>query len=89
MALKSGRPSEIKIEDQPRKFTREIKYSDGCRSIWTYDLDRQPNGPIEVEMIYPEGWDEKEAGKTEEKQYFNEKTGRYVAKFRAKQLGLI
>lgn len=85
--MSKGRPVEPTAETQPKQFTREIKYSDGCKSIWTYDLDRQPNGPIEVEMIYPEGWDEEI--RDEKKQYMNPATGRMVAYGRAKQLGLI
>lgn len=87
--MAAGRPPEIKTEDLPRKFEREVKYSDGCKSIWKYNLDTNPNGPYEVEMIYPEGWDEEEAGKSDTKQYLNPATGKYVAKGRARQLGLI
>ena len=49
-----GRPPKVIIEDLPRKFTREYKYSDGASSKWHYDLDKNPNGPLMVEMFYPE-----------------------------------
>ena len=91
MALKAGRPVEGKIEDLPRQFIREHKFSDGVIHKWHYDLDKSPYGPILVEMFYPDGYfeDEEEIKREENKQYFNPATGRYVAKFRAKQLGLI
>ena len=85
--MAKGRPVEPTTESQPRQFTREYKYSDGVTSKWHYDLDRSPNGPIEVELSYPEDWDKKE--KTDKKQYLNPTTGRYISKSRAKQLGII
>lgn len=40
------------IVDKPRKF--EIIFEDGDEgvSIWKYDLDKFPNGPISVENRY-------------------------------------
>lgn len=49
-----GRPPKIIIEDLPRKFTRTFKYIDKSYSEWHYDLDKNPNGPIMVEIFYPE-----------------------------------
>lgn len=86
---KRGRPTEQPIES-PRKFTRTYLNSDGTDEIWTYDLDKKPNGPILVEVIYPKGFKENNVKEKKEKEMFlNPATGRYVAKFRAKQLGLI
>jgi hypothetical protein len=37
--------------EKPRKF--EYVFEDEeCTSIWKYDLDKQPNGPISVENKY-------------------------------------
>lgn len=37
--------------EKPRKF--EYVFGDeDCTSIWKYDLDKQPNGPISVENKY-------------------------------------
>lgn len=49
-----GRPSKIIIEELPRKFIRTFRYRDSSYSEWHYDLDVNPNGPILVEMFYPE-----------------------------------
>jgi hypothetical protein len=35
----------------PRKFEYIFEDED-CTSIWKYDLDKQPNGPISVENKY-------------------------------------
>ncbi len=48
-----GRPPKLIIEDLPRKFVREVKFRDGCSQKWHYDLDKNPNGPLMVEMFYP------------------------------------
>lgn len=37
--------------EKPKKFEYIFKDED-CISIWKYDLDRQPNGPISVEHKY-------------------------------------
>ena len=41
------------VKDKPRKFEHIYKDDDGCESIWKYDLDKFPNGPISVENKYP------------------------------------
>lgn len=92
MALKAGRPSESKEEDQPRKFTRVSQDPDGYKQIWHYDLDASPNGPTMVEIFYPEGYFEEEQEenlpKTKRK-YLNPANGKMVAYTRAKELGII
>ena len=47
---------EPSIKDKPRKFEHIYKDDDGCESIWKYDLDKFPNGPISVENKYPAGY---------------------------------
>ena len=47
----SKNPSE-----KPRKFEIVYKDDDGSESIWKYDLDKFPNGPISVEHKYPAGY---------------------------------
>lgn len=37
--------------ERPTKFER-IYEDDDCVSIWKYDLNKQPNGPISVENKY-------------------------------------
>jgi hypothetical protein len=38
--------------ERPRKFEVVYKDDDGSESIWKYDLDKFPNGPISVENRY-------------------------------------
>ncbi len=47
---------EPSAKDKPRKFEHIYKDDDGCESIWKYDLDKFPNGPISVEHKYPAGY---------------------------------
>ncbi len=39
--------------DKPTKFEHVYKDDDGVESIWKYDLDKFPNGPISVENKFP------------------------------------
>lgn len=39
--------------DKPRKFQVVYKDEDGVESVWKYDLDKFPNGPISVENKFP------------------------------------
>jgi hypothetical protein len=94
--MKKGRPSSTDSvqTEPPHKFTREYKDHTGYRSVWTYDLDKNPNGPISVEQFYPKGSKE-EPDETDEsipktkRKYYNPKNGKLVAYTRAKELGLI
>jgi hypothetical protein len=43
---------EPTMRDKPRKFEHIYKDEDGSESIWKYDLDKFPNGPISVENKY-------------------------------------
>ena len=53
---KRGRPSisSTDLSLKPTKFTREFKDHTGHRSVWTYNLDKNPYGPVCVEEFYPE-----------------------------------
>jgi hypothetical protein len=42
-----------KLPDKPRKFQHIFKDADGVESVWKYDLDKFPNGPISVENKFP------------------------------------
>ena len=48
--------AEPNVKDKRRKFEHIYKDDDGCESIWKYDLDKFPNGPISVENKYPAGY---------------------------------
>lgn len=52
MAVKLSKETNSKT-DKPRKFEHIYTDDDGCESIWKYDLDKFPNGPISVENKYP------------------------------------
>jgi hypothetical protein len=45
------------LPEKPRKFEVVYKDDDGSESIWKYDLDKFPNGPISVENKFPAGYD--------------------------------
>ena len=49
-----GRPKEIQIEDQPRKFSRVYEDDDSIET-WKFDLDKFNRGPIEVDIKYKAG----------------------------------
>ena len=94
--MKRGRPKEAHVEptQAPSKFTREFTDKDGHRSVWTYDLNKSPNGPISVEVFYPKGAKEEfdptsDKIKKTKRMYYNEKNGKLVAYTRAKELGII
>jgi hypothetical protein len=90
---KVGRPKESKLEDNPKQFTREYTREDGKISIWTYDLDKSPNGPISVETKYPSGYkcdaDIEENLPISKRTFFNPETETFIGYSRAKQLGLV
>jgi hypothetical protein len=79
------------------KFQREFKNDDGTTEIWKYDLDKFSKGPIETIINYPKDWQSPIdiiKGKNKKlplskQQFLNPATGKTVAYFRAKQLGLI
>lgn len=96
--MKKGRPpvTHSPQTQPPSKFTREYKNHTGHRSVWTYDLNKNPNGPISVEQFYPKGSkQEVEIDETDEsipktkRKYINPKNGKLVAYTRAKELGII
>jgi hypothetical protein len=79
-----------------RKFTKEFTFSDGTKSIWKYNLDKYPNGPYEVEQIYPKDYqtveqkikkENKKVSKYDQK-FINPVNGRLISYYRAKSLGI-
>ena len=58
MEERRGRPAEIAPKESPRKYTRIFEYED-LTEVWTYDLDKRPNGPILVDIKYKNGVDKK------------------------------
>ena len=94
--MKKGRPPIVEsTQTSPtRKFTREFNDSSDTRSVWTYDLDKNSNGPISVEQFYIKGSKE-EPDETDisipktKRKYYNPKNGKLIAYTRAKELGLI
>lgn len=40
-----------KEQEKPTKFER-IYEDEDCKSIWKYDLKKQPYGPVSVEVTY-------------------------------------
>jgi len=79
-----------------RKFTKEFVHPDGTKSIWKYNLDKHPNGPYEVEQIYPKDYqtveqkikkENKKVSKYDQK-FINPVNGRTISYYRAKILGL-
>ena len=49
-----GRPKEIPIEPPKTKFTRV--YEDELTiETWKFDLNKNPNGPVEVDIKYKAG----------------------------------
>jgi hypothetical protein len=87
----------VEPQTAPTKFTREFVDEDGVKSVWSYDLNKFPNGPIDVDITYPKGSKHRDQILEEEnsklpltkRRYNNPATGKMVNYFRAKQLGLI
>lgn len=79
-----------------RKFNKEFTFSDGTKSIWKFNLDKFPNGPYEVEQVYPKDYisvedkfkkENKKVSKYQQK-FINPANGRTISYYRAKALGL-
>lgn len=96
-----GRPKSIETlttegVTQQRKFTREYVQKDGVKDIWTYDLDKNSNGPISVETVYPKGYNhildytqrDNHWIPVTQRTYINLKTGKEVSHQKALKLGL-
>jgi hypothetical protein len=79
------------------KFSREYVDSDGVKSIWKYDLEKYPNGPIEINNTYPQNSKHRNQILEEEnaklpltkRKFNNPASGKEVSYQRAKQLGLV
>lgn len=92
--MKRGRPKQILTTWVPQtKFERVYNNEDGSKQVWKYDLDKNKNGPIETTIEYPKGtvtYEQlQDALPKTKRKYLNPKNGRYVAYFRAKELGLV
>ena len=98
---KRGRPKSIKTlvaegMAQQRKYTREFNYADGKKDVWTYDLDKNPHGPISVDFFYPKGYNhiidytqkENHWIPVAHRTYINPKTGKEISHNKALKLGL-
>jgi len=92
-----GRPKTIIEEEPPRKFERIYKSHSGETEVWKYNLDIQPNGPIEVNITYSKGFrpqsdiiekNQSHLPKSKRK-YLNPINGKMVSYQRAYNLGLI
>jgi hypothetical protein len=53
-----GRPKNIIQQEKPLKFTRTYE-DDMAVETWTYDLDKNPNGPVLVDIKYKYNIDKK------------------------------
>lgn len=98
MEERRGRPKNFHEENIPRQFSQTFKDDDaGIISIWHYDLDINPNGPIETINEYPKNYETplEELDKTQKdlpltkRKFLNPKNGKYVGYQRAKILKLI
>lgn len=87
-----SRPSLFVTSDLPKKFQR-VYEEDGIKETWTYDLDINPNGPIDVDIEYPDSFvsheELNEALPLTHRKFFNPANGKMVSYGRAKQLKLI
>jgi len=54
MEERRGRPAAIIQEEAPRKFTR-VYEDEYAVEIWTFDIDKFRNGPINVDIKYKAG----------------------------------
>jgi hypothetical protein len=98
---KRGRP-KVHHDDEPRrKYVQRYTGPNGSSSVWIYDLDVNPYGPVSTEEFPPTEVEEEpeekkvviptdqaELPKTQRK-YINPANGKEVGYTRAKNLGLI
>jgi len=93
-----GRPKDLSNVEQPTKFKRTYKDKDGITDIWTYDLNKNPSGPISVEINYPKNFNTGTKDQDLENKYKNAPisqrkwlapSGKMVGYQRAKSLGLV
>lgn len=91
--IQRGRPKQSNPEEQPSKFVKEIKYNDGCKVIWSFDLNKTKKGPIEINIEYPPNYstfeEEQEQIPLSKRKYLNPNNGKWVAYQRACVLGLV
>lgn len=88
-----SRPSLFLTSEQPKQFTRVYESEDGIKETWTYDLDIFPNGPINVDIEYPDSFisieEMNEALPITKRKFLNPENGKMISYGRAKALKLI
>lgn len=104
MKEKRGRPIEYTQETKPKKWEVLFKEEDGTETLVKWDLNIRPDGNMISSEIIKEGNKETIEDKPIEKfgcppdndklpkskrKYLNEKTGKWVAYFRARELGIV
>ena len=96
--MSRGRPHDTSNDAKVSKFSVVYENKDGTKDTWTYDLNKQPNGPLSVEIWYPKNYNFgtkeqdlvkkfKNAPLTQRK--WMAPSGKLVSYQRAKVLGLI
>jgi len=99
--MSRGRPPQQPQVEKITKFERFYNNYDGTTEIWKFDLDKQPNGPVEVNISYDknilkelkskekkEELDQSKLPKSKRK-YIHPKTGKEIGYTRAYNLGII
>ena len=82
MEERRGRPKEIQIVDQPRKFNRV--YEDELTiETWKFDLNMFDKGPIEVDIKYKTGAEKRIKQRAKETKQIK-KTARQMKKINSK-----
>lgn len=57
-----GRPAEVpavvleKFERNFYQYANEQYQKEGTKTTWSYDMNKNPNGPYKVERTYPKGY---------------------------------
>jgi hypothetical protein len=87
-----GRPPIKPIEDNSVYMIKYIE-ENGDYSLWSYNLKKNPNGPIKVEFFYkttPTTFEEdQEKLPLTKRKFYNEETNKVLSYQRAKILNLI
>jgi hypothetical protein len=80
-----------------RQYTQIITDKNNIKSIWEYDLDKVPNGPLSVEIVYPKSYksiieEQEKINATlplTKRKFINPVNGKEVSYQRAKILNII
>ena len=85
------------VDSYLTKQFENLEYvKDGKKDVWTYDLDKNPSGPISVEFFYPKGYNhvldytdrDNHWIPVAHRTYINPKNGKEVSHNKAVKLGL-